>query len=203
MTTLLADPLDFAASSSIEFDPTDLPALIALEAASDAIRTYTGQSFDAVYGDVVSLHGTGNESLLLPQLSVNAVTAAGWIDHLDVLNVIDPTTYRLDQGAGILWRIKNFIWPWGKLNIHVTYDHGYTMPGDVGTAPPLPADIQVVCMQLAGRLMFTSAASGQSVSAETIGSYSVTYASRIATTSTGLTGIEEAALSAYRLARVA
>ena len=210
MTTTLATLEDFSAARGVQFDPTDLAAIIALEGASDAVRSYTGQSFDAITDDVVTLDGTGREGLLLPQLPVSAVSEVVIISSDGIETTLDPAVdYRLG-GSGILWRFVGLsawpwwgspIWPLGRQNVRVTHDHGYALPGDEGD-PPLPSDIQLVTMQVAARGLAVATSAGRLVSAETIGSYSISY-DTAQSQGADLLELEKRILDHYRLARVA
>lgn len=215
MTKLLASQEDFAALRGVVFDPTDLAALIALEGASDSVRTYTGQDFEAVFGDVKTLDGTGGESLLLPQkAAIHQVTEVAMIATDGTPTILTPVSqWRLGE-AGIIWRIAGpwfagdwwswYGWPKGRQNIRVTYDHGYTLPDQVGTAPVLPSDIQGVVLQAAARMMLMGTTGGQGITQESIGTYSVTYGHTTSlATSTGLNGLEQASLDHYRVDGVA
>lgn len=204
--SLLATMEDFAAARGVAFDPTDLGAMIALEGASSVIRTYTGQSFDLLETDAVTLDGTGTASLLLPELPALDVTEVT-TTYLGTVTTLEVTDYDLGT-AGILWRTEGNIWPLGHVNIAVTYDHGYAMPPerDEANGPLLPADLQMVTMQLASRFYEKAQSGGQVLNSETIGSYSRSFESgrgAIGASVMDLTWVEQRTLDAYRGVSVA
>lgn len=193
MTDLLATPQHVASLRGVPYDPTDLAAVIALEAASDFIRAYCGQDFKLLEDDEITLDGNDRATLLLPQLPVIAVSEVA-IDA----DVVDATDYRL-MDHGILQRIDSGCWPRGYGNITVTYDHGYVLPGtdlEVGQVP-LPADLQAACAAIAAR---AGEAGAGATTSETIGSYSVTYGDA---ETAGLTASELATLQLYRVREAA
>jgi hypothetical protein len=200
--TLLASLADYHAARGDTYDPTDLAAVIALEAASAVVRTYTGQDFDYVGDDIITLDGTGMPHLLLPQLPVVSI---GTIEEDGVeLEPVTPATDVAIERHGVLYRTDTCRWYAGLANYRITYSHGYTLPGDTGPAPALPADVQLVCMNLAGRLAEdVTTAGGQLVQARTIGSYSESYqqqaASAAAATYESLNHLEREVLDRYRV----
>ena len=180
-------------------DPTDVRALLALEGASGVVRKFTGQTFDLVEDDDVTLDGRGTYDLVLPQLPVLSITTIETLDAEDVAT--DVTTYRYNA-AGVVHRL-DAVWPIGFGNIVVTYDHGYILPGETGVT--LPDDIRSTTAQIAARLYSLSSAGG-TVTSETIGSYSYTAdAAESASSSTvpGLTDTEALVLTRYRTPPIA
>src|ERR1051326_5505376 len=131
--TRLASLDDFAAARGVDLDPTDLTAIIALEGASAAVQTYTGQTLAFVEEDTVRVHGTGTQSLLLPQVPVGTISDITVTDLADVDTVLtEDIDFVVESDSGILWRTGFDVWTRGKLNVSVTYDHGYDpVPGDV------------------------------------------------------------------------
>lgn len=215
---LLATLEDFAASRGATFDPTDVAALIALEGASSAVRTQTGRTFDLVRDDTIRLSGHGTDTLFLPQppvLSVTSVSLLGWSSIVDPLELDPDTDYTLeDADLGTVLRLPVCdYWPRGRMNIEVTYDHGWLMPGaDEETLTPeqvpaeiLPADLSVLVMAVAGRGYQLSSNAGQVVSsaARTIGKYSeqTSYSVEAAGASAGggFTDLELGVLASYQL----
>lgn len=176
-------------------DPTDLKALLALEGASGVVRKFTGQTFDLVEDDEVYLSGRGTYEFVLPQLPVGDITEVETLDADDVGTAV--TTYRFDPDTGVVHR-TDATWPIGFRNIHVTYDHGYILPGEGD--PTLPDEIRSTTAQIAARL-YTLSTAGGTVTSETIGSYSYTAdATESASSSTvaGLTDTEALVLARYR-----
>jgi hypothetical protein len=97
--------------------------------ATAAIRAYTRQTISQVVDDVLTVRGTADPELLLPQRPVSAVSAV----TLDGA----AADYTFD-GIGTLTRSDG----WAGL-VAVTYTHGYaTVPDDVFT----------VCLQAAARV---------------------------------------------------
>ena len=186
----LATLEDMFALMGTDFDPTDLRAIQAIEGASGMVRTYTGREFSYTEADEVVLDGTGTYQLLLPETPVLAIDTVETWDNDDVATAV--TTYRFKAEAGIVVRL-DAVWPLGAQNIHVTYDHGYVMPGDV-TDPTIPDDLRATTAQIAARLY--GLIGGQTAESETIGSYSYKLSSGAATS--GLTELETLVLSRYR-----
>ena len=164
-------------------------ALIAVDAACDAVRTLTEQTFNETVGGTVFLDGTGTDCLLLPEQPVNA---AGTV----TVNGTAITDYTL-SGNGMLFRGTvglsdpywpddlppgGRVWPRGRRNVRVTYDHGYA-------ADDLPRDIRMVALSLASRLVVQGPASQ-----ERQGDVAVTYA----VAATDFTNGERMILGKYR-----
>jgi hypothetical protein len=152
--------------------------LIACDAASDMVRTFAERSFNADTS-TISLDGTGTDALLLPELPV---TGAGTV----LVNGGTVTDYTLN-GNGILYRgtagvDPRPVWPMGRQNVQVTYDHGWE-------DQDIPRDVRMVALAIASRLIVQGP-----LKTETIGSVSATYA----VNSTDLTGGEQAILRKYR-----
>jgi hypothetical protein len=157
--------------------------LIAVDAACDVVRDLTELTINKVYGDTVYLNGTGTETLLLPQ---RPVSAAGTV----TVNGGTVTDYALaNNGNGILYRgtAGGGVWPRGRQNVRVTYDHGFA-------DDDIPRSVRVVALQLACRLVVQGAAVE-----EQIGQTRVKYAGA----ALDLTNSEKAILAKYRQIRAA
>lgn len=110
----------------------DAYAYLMLTVASGQVRAACGQDFTAVAGDTVTLDGTSEEWLALPQRPVTAVTA------VEVNGVaVDATSWTLSSHR--LYRRGG--WDRGYYTatapplVSVTYDHGYAViPDDVAAA---------------------------------------------------------------------
>jgi hypothetical protein len=165
----------------------DAGALIAVDAACDTVRTVAEQDFNQTVGGTAVFDGTGTDSLLLPQLPVSR---AGTV----LVNGTAVTDYVLN-GNGILFRRGslsgqstyydcNFprVWPTGRQNITVTYDHGYT-------DAEIPRDVRMVALNLAARLIVQGVATEES-----LGDARVKYAGP----ATDLTKGEQMILQKYR-----
>jgi hypothetical protein len=160
----------------------DAGMLIATDSACDMVRTIAERTFNYVPGDVITLDGTGTDALPLPD---GPIAAAGTV----VVNGGTVTDYMLGRN-GILFRgtagiDPRPVWPIGRQNVTVTYDHGYQ-------EIDLPRDVRRVALELAARMVVQGPAKS-----ETVGSVSITYA----TASTDLTPTEALILSKYRQIR--
>lgn len=180
MSELLVDPVFFAAQRGVTYDPEDTFAALALEGAGDRARRYCNQLFDLVIEDEVWLDGTGRDGLLLPQLPVHEVLSVQ-VDGTDLEESDwDPdaeVSGMIAVDAGILWRIPApAVWSKGHSNVFVVYTHGYHLDRSTPSSyPTLPADLALAICSIAARTMTQVGVSG-TVTAETIGSYSVQYA---------------------------
>lgn len=152
--------------------------IIAADAACDMVRTLAEQSFNQATSTVV-LDGSGTDALLLPELPASG---AGTV----LVNGGTVTDYVLN-GNGILLRgtagvDPRPVWPAGRQNVQVTYDHGY---GD----QDIPRDVRMVALSIASRLVVQGP-----TKSESIGPAGVQYA----IASTDLTNGEKAILRKYK-----
>ncbi len=164
---------------------TDDGALFAVDAACDTCRTVAEQSFNETVGDVITLDGSGTDALLLPRLPVNAagtvlVSGSAITDYMLNGNGI---LFRGSVGAALDAADPRPVWPAGRQNVVVTYDHGY------GT---VPASVRMVALSIATRLIVQGVAIE-----ETIGDVKVRYA----VAATDLTNGERRILGKYRQIR--
>lgn len=171
-------------------------ATIAINAACDMVRTVAEQLFSPVT-DTVALDGTGTDFIQLPERPVNAVgtvvvngVTKGTLDYVSTtdgkLFATSGTANWTTWANGWSWlRGGTAVWPAGRQNVVVTYDHGYVD----GTAAAVPADVRMVALALASRL----AVQGPAM-AETQGTDSIRYAAA----STDLTNGEQMILRKYR-----
>lgn len=155
--------------------------IIAADAACDMVRTISEQSFNQATS-TVTLDGSGTDALLLPELPVSA---AGTV----LVNGGTVTDYVLN-GNGILFRGTagpglRSVWPAGRQNIQVTYDHGYA-------EADLPRDVRMVALSIASRLVVQ----GPSLE-ENIGAVRIKYA----VAASDLTNGEKLILGKYRQMR--
>lgn len=156
----------------------DPAMVIATDAACDIVRTYAERAFNADTS-TLTLDGTGTDCLLLPELPVNGagtVSVGG--------SVI--TDYTLNNN-GLLFRGSagsdpRPVWPLGRQNVVVTYDHGYA-------DDDIPRDVRVVALALAERIAVQGPATEES-----IGTVSIRYGMN----ATDLTDGEKAILYKYR-----
>lgn len=156
-------------------------AVIALDAACDICRDVAEQDFNRGTSTYTS-DGTGTDAFLLPQAPVNS---AGTV----VVNGSAVTDYTLASN-GILFRGSagcwpRPVWPAGRQNVTVTYDHGYD-------SADLPRSVRMVALSIASRLVVQGVASE-----ETVGAVRVKYA----LASTDLTAGEKLILGRYKRSR--
>lgn len=155
--------------------------IIAADAACDTVRTIAERSFNQATS-TVTLDGTGTDAILLPELPV---TAAGTV----TVNGGTITDYVLN-GNGVLLRgtagpYPRIVWPAGRQNVRVTYDHGYA-------TVDLPRDVRMVALSIASRLVLQGPAMEESVGPTRI---------KYAAASTDLTNGELRILQKYRQTR--
>lgn len=190
---------------------TDNGALFAVESACEIVRVIAEQNFDPVFGDTVTLDGTGTDCLLLPELPATAagtvLVAGGTVtDYVlaDNGRLIRKASPAGTAGTADWWwwsdwywgwpyvpvgpsgYIGSFnqmppgpVWPMGRQNVQVVYDHGGTVPQPV----------RMVALSLAARIVVQ----GPTV-AETVGPVNVRYAGA----AMDLTKGEAAILHKYR-----
>ena len=200
--TSLASGVVFAAIRGVDYDAGDTVAAFHLEAASGLVESYCRRSFLAVEEDEITLDGSGGNSLVLPSPPVWDVLYVA-VDGTE----IDPELYVWNEEAGTVDYKETCYSAWtrGRQNVTVVYSHGYYVDEDEGE-PVLPAEVALVVFQLAQRGMYLGTTGGNTgtVTSESIGSYSVSYASgdTQTTTSVGLAPLERAALAPYRLTRI-
>lgn len=174
---------------------TDDGAVIAVDSACEMVRTLTEQDFNPVNADTVTLDGTGTDTLLLPQTPVTAagtvVVNGGSLTAADYVATSDGHLVRTGGTAWSTWSETSFgpadYWPRGRQNISVTYNHGYA----AGTALDVPADVRMVALMIASRLVIQGVEKSR-----TVGQASATYA----VASTDLTNGEKAILRKYKRA---
>lgn len=166
---------------------TDDGALIAVDAACDVVRDIAEQPFNRVTGGTAVLDGSGTDCLVLPN---QPVARAGTV----VVNGSAVTDYVLDDGMLFRGTVTPGgstyydgeavprVWPAGRRNVTVTYDHGYA-------DDDIPRSVRMVALQVAARLIVQGVAM-----AETQGDQSIRYA----TAATDLTEGEKMILRKYR-----
>jgi hypothetical protein len=158
----------------------DPAAIIATEAACDICRTVAEQQFNRGT-TTASYDGTGGDALLLGETPV-------WSAGTVVVTGGTVTDYMVTRN-GLLLRGSagsdpRPIWPMGRQNVVVTYDHGYDV---------VPQDVRMVAISVASRLVVQGLASE-----EQIGDVRIKYATAGAT---DLTNGERFILSKYRQIR--
>jgi hypothetical protein len=168
---------------------SDPGMLIATDAACDMVRTLTEQTFNQSTS-TITVDGTGTDALLLPELPASragTVTVAGGTVTDYVLNTRLGILIRKSSGtdADYVNACRTLIWPEGRQNVTVTYDHGYA-------DSDLPRDVRMVALSIASRLVVQGVATQESN-----GPVSVTYGGP----ATDLTAGEERILQKYRQTR--
>ena len=140
-----------------EFADTELTRVQRLlELASGLVRGECGQTLSAVTADTVTLPGTWEADLLLPEFPVTAV-ASVTIDSQPV----DPADYAWNS-YGTLYRACS-TWGGPDAEVTVVYDHGYaTVPDDI---------ITFVCAIVNGQM-----ANPNGLRSQQLGSYSAVFA---------------------------
>jgi len=213
MPLLLATMEDFAAARGVEFDPTDLQALIALEGASGTVRSYCNRDFSYVEDEEVTVFPRGTAGLILPEVPVHEVSAVTLVASDGTETVLETADWFLDGVSGLLYRVSASVgYPWYSgwyylystpiQRVVLTYTHGYVLPGEdeIDGVPDLPPELSLATISIASRNITTSATGGQAVREKSVGSYSVTYGDQQTTVDeTGLTAAERKVLDHYRL----
>lgn len=156
---------------------SDDGALIAVNAACDMCRTFAEQEFTPVVGDVVALDGQGTDCILLPERPVNTVgtvvvngVTKGTLDFVSTtdgkLFATSGTAQWTTWGNGWSWIRTGgtAVWPAGRQNVIVTYDHGFVD----GTATAVPDDVRHVALSIASRIVNQGDARSETVGTETI-----------------------------------
>lgn len=178
--TSLADITDVeAVSKAVPTD--DRPRVLRLiEMVSARAVTYTGQIFEYVEDDEITL--VPHDGVLrLPQRPVLATSI--------VINgsTIDPSVYTVDASTGIVRRLSPTLagpdstfacltgswpidgeWPWPPNTTYVTYSHGY--PDGVW-----PADVSMVVAEKVAAKWLSGQRMAEGLGSESIDGYAATY----------------------------
>jgi hypothetical protein len=147
----------------------DDAATAALDAACQICRNVADCTFDET-AETIYLDGTGTDCLMLPELPVNS---AGTV-VVNGTTLTEDSEYVLASGGKLIrtaytggsadytyFNGYNAVWPAGRHNVKVTYDHGF--------AGTIPSDVRRVALGLARRLLiqgesvFEALATGQQV----------------------------------------
>lgn len=155
-----------------------------LEMVSAAVRTYTGQTFDLVEDDEVTLQVTDGR-VMLPQRPI--------------VEVSEVTNASGTPIAGVTWRTTNPLrptvaygrpWCWPDREVTVTYSHGYAT---------IPADISMVVAERVAAMWSSDPDAGTYESkAETIGNRSTNITYRALAAGVGWHPAHKQTLDAYR-----
>lgn len=146
-----------------------------LEVASSVVRlTARGRVFTPTDNDVVVVNGTGAERFMLPHALLPIRTVASIVDADAGTDPVDPSAYSWSSD-GIVERVDGGRWTALRRGLTVVCDHGYLV---------IPRAVEGVVMSLAKRLL--DSPGGSQVQQESVGGFSVTYA----TGNIGLTELE-------------
>lgn len=153
---------------------------MALDAACQAVRTYTNQDLNLVRDDEVQLHGLGHREILLPQIPVLEVASISETDRDGDVEPLESSDWYVST-AGVLSRITSpYYWYPGIGNITVVYTHGWAVDedemeeSDAPTADRMPSDLRMVAVQIAAGVYM---APPVSVSQVTLGDFSASFES--------------------------
>ena len=146
----------------------DMGAVMAVDAACDVIRDITEQDFNQAT-TTEAFDGTGTDSIVLPQapllnvgtVVVNSGTITDYTFSKQTNALIRGTADSRWPGAPLP------VWPAGRQNVRVTYDHGYSV---AGTVSDVPRSIKMVALMIAERLVVQGVAQS-----ETVGDVTVDY----------------------------
>lgn len=187
--------------TAIERDlATDDAAVIAIDSACEMVRSYMKQFVNLVEDDDIVMDGSGRTSLVLPEMPVHAISYVAEIVDSVETELTEDTDWVLGQ-AGILWRIDD-TWTAGRMNVHVTYTHGWDVSEDAQTPtdiPRVPSDLRRVALEAANRL-YDAGKLPADVAAQ-IGDYAGEYTSAAVGRPLGVAGLlasERAVLDRYR-----
>lgn len=137
---------DALLDSKIEEASSDIQLALGWAVASEAVQeTFFHEHRQQLgYGFGWRADGHQSESLILRRKAVSAITSVT-VDDV----VLDPSEYRLDADAGILYRIDSLgypcLWLFAK-SIVVLHVAGYVLPGTNGSN--LPASIEGATVEL-------------------------------------------------------
>lgn len=125
-------------------------AVIAIDSACESVRTFTRRRWNYVEDDVITLNGSGTDTVLIPE----------WPVIGDVLLELDGTevTDFVVQTSRLV-RLAWTVWPLGIANLSLTYSHGYAVTeADVDPDGPerVPSDVREVALAVAANLMSVS-----------------------------------------------
>lgn len=188
----LISQADLEKFSQIDFTTEpDAAVTLWIEAASDAIESYCGRSFEAAAGITETLDGERRAALLLartPVTAINSITEDGVaLTSAEYQWYSDGRIYRMNGDYRVAWT-------WKAQAVVIDYDGGYAS---------VPADIKAVAARFCERIFQAGAefaAQPTGVSAVTMEDEALTY--RDATASLGqyetLPGADLRILNKYR-----
>lgn len=188
---------DLAAVLGRPVSDTDLITAIALDAGSQAIRSFLDQTINRGRSEE-KVDGHGTKKIRMherPVRQVFSVTLDG--------EVVDPALY--DVRGTMIRRVDEVRWPAGYANIVVDYDHGYDIYPDDDSSDDflVPADMRLVALLSARRVYTTVGADEGIKQSETIGSYSYSNSTTMVTQSAAeLLKPETDVLMRYRIGKI-
>lgn len=136
----------------------DEGALAVVDAACDMCRTFAEQDFN-LSTSTITLDGTGTDALLLPQLPVSAAGTVTVASEAVTDYVLNDDGMLIRKAADTT--ATTVVWPWGRQNVVVTYDHGYA-------DEDIPRDVRMVALQYASRLIVQGPALSESSGQQSI-----------------------------------
>lgn len=114
-------------------------ATLLLDLAEGEVLAAAGVPVYEQLGEVITVHGTGSDTILLPSYPVTAV-ASVTVDG----TLVDTDLYTWTR-AGVLERVSG-AWTVGRDNVAVTYTHGYP-------AADIPSEFRLVTLKVAARAL--------------------------------------------------
>lgn len=140
-----AELRNFLGEDGITADATRLQVVVDMvnRMAYDRMRQRVIKSTGTAY-DLVLDGPIGGRELFLPYKPVVTITSiaagyyqtTGWVDTY----LYDTSEYIRDDERGILYAVEGITWPYGKHNLRVQYEAGYTT---------IPADLKGAMLQWA------------------------------------------------------
>jgi len=178
-------------------------AVIAVDSACEAVRTFLDNPVNLVEDEVVHLDGTGTYHLVLPRPPVREVSAVTELATAltEEAELVVDVDFVLERG-GLLRRIDQ-VWLRAYGNVEVTYTHGWDIE-ETPTWERVPSDIRSVALSLAQRKYQAGSSATAGLTSETLGAYSYTVDPTAAAAAAviTLTPDDMAALIAYRTPHV-
>jgi hypothetical protein len=184
---------DLDAFTGTQHNPDAPLTLLALESACDTIRRYIRQQVNYVENDIEYADGSGTRRLILREMPLRSIESVTMDDGEELEAGADYIAYPQESLLVFPWGV----WPIGVSNVTVVYSHGWDLtfspqldsgdiesPGETASpgAPllgeylPVPADLRLVALTLARRVLAGMGAAEGGIKQETIGSYSYTLA---------------------------
>lgn len=121
-------------------------AIIALDAASQAVRAYCDQDLDVTTYTSRWLNGKGTRHLVLPNFPINTITALTAYtlrDDASPESLTENVDYVLDYKTGVITRIDGGVFANDRQNVSVSYTYGKAS---------IASDIRLVALQVAARI---------------------------------------------------